>query len=175
MDFKKAERLYSRLLDTIALTMMAALVAVIGYSVFARQVLRISVSWSEEVGAGLLLWMVCLGAAAAWYRRGHIAIDVVLRRMGLKTRFGTLIAIECGSLLLFVLIFIGAFSMMSVSANNTTTALGVSYTWLYLALVVGVGSMILFSVSYLVRLIRAGGPPPDDGPEGGEWNTLSSS
>ncbi|WP_366657681.1 TRAP transporter small permease [Fodinicurvata sp. EGI_FJ10296] len=170
----RAERLWSRLLDGIALAMMATLVVVIGYSVFARQVLRISVPWSEEVGAGLLLWMVSLGAAAAWYRRGHIAIDVLLKRMSVRIRFGALIAIELASLLLFVLIFAGSFSMMFVSANNATTALGISYSYLYLALVVGVGSMILFSIAHLVRLIRAGGPL-DDGREGGEWSTLSSS
>ena len=44
--------------------MMLILVGVIAWSVFGRQVLRISVPWSEEIGAGLLAWMVMLGSAA---------------------------------------------------------------------------------------------------------------
>lgn len=171
----RLEGFYARILEGIAVAMMASLVGVIAWSVFGRQVLRISVPWTEEVGAGLLLWMVALGAAAVWYRRGHIAIDVVLRRMGLRSRHITLLAIELGSLLLFTVIFIGAVLMMFASANNSTAALGISYTYIYLGLVIGLGSMVLFSLAHLVRLL-AGGPSGVQALQGGdEWNTLSSS
>lgn len=171
------ERLESglaRLLDGVAIALMATLVAVIAWSVLARQVLRVSVPWAEEVGAGLLAWMVALGAAAAWYRRGHIVIDVLLRRLAPRPRYVLVIAIELASLLLFAVAFFGSWSMMFVSAHNRTTALGISYTYLYLGLVVGLGAMILFSLSYLARLLRRG-PGMLERPGGDEWSTLSSS
>lgn len=162
----------ARLLEAAAMLMMVTLVAAITYSVVARQVFRLSVAWSEEVGAGLLMWMVMLGAAAAWSRRRHIAIDVLLRHSGVRVRYGLAIFIELSSLLLFGIAATGAVSMMQVSANNSTTALGVSYSWLYLALVIGLGAMILFGLMHLGRLLARG---PAMVAKEGEWNTSSSS
>jgi TRAP-type transport system small permease protein len=65
--------------------------------------------------------------------------------------------------------------MMFVSAHNRTTALGISYTWLYLALVVGLGAMILFSLSWLGRLLVRGPAMLAAAQKGDEWSTLSSS
>jgi TRAP-type transport system small permease protein len=169
---KRVEDVMARLLEAAAMLMMATLVAAITYSVFARQVLRISVPWSEEVGAGLLLWMVMLGSAAAWSRRRHIAIDVILRRSGIRVRYALSIFIELSSLLLFSIAMAGAVSMMQVSAHNSTTALRISYSYLYLALVIGLGAMILFGLMHLGRLLVGG---PAVVAQEGEWNTSSSS
>jgi TRAP-type transport system small permease protein len=166
----RVERFYARALELVAMALMLGLVGVIAYSVFARQALRISVAWSEEVGAGLLAWMSMLGAAAVWQRRGHIAIDVLLHRLPLRPRWALSIAIEILCLLLFVVAFRGSFRMLSAAANNHTTALGVSFTWLYLALVIGLGSMILFSVLHLGRLLRRG-PAMVDRAGGSGWST----
>jgi TRAP-type transport system small permease protein len=162
-------------LDGVAILLMATLVVVIAWSVLGRQVLRISVPWAEEVGAGLLAWMVALGAAAVWQRRGHIVIDVLLNRLALRPRFVLVIAIELASLLLLAVAFWGSWSMMFVSAHNRTTALGISYTWLYLALVIGLGAMILFSLSWLGRLLVRGPAMLAAAQKGDEWSTLSSS
>ena len=165
----------ARFLELIAMALMLTLVGVIGWSVFGRQVLRISVPWSEEVGAGLLAWMVMLGAAAAWSRRRHIAIDVLLRRVGPRARYALSLFIELASLLLFTVAFIGAVLMMRASANMTTTALGVSYTWLYLALALGLGAMILFSLLHLGRLLVRGPAMVQDLDGEREWSTSTSS
>jgi TRAP-type transport system small permease protein len=85
--FERWEGRLAGALDGIAILLMATLVVVIAWSVLGRQVLRISVPWAEEVGAGLLVWMVALGAAAVWQRRGHIVIDVLLNRLALRPRF----------------------------------------------------------------------------------------
>jgi TRAP-type transport system small permease protein len=72
----------------------------------------------------------------------------------------------------------GAYLMMFVSANNTTTALGISFTYLYLALVIGLGGMILFSLLHLARLIARGPAMVADlyaRKDEEEWSTLSSS
>lgn len=166
---------FARSLELVAIALMMTLVGVIGWSVFGRQVLRISVPWSEEVGAGLLAWMVMLGAAAAWSRRHHIAIDVLLRRVGLRARYALSIFIELCSLLLFAVVFHGSALMMRASANMSTTALGVSYTWLYLALASGLGAMIVFSLLHLGRLVLRG-PAMVRALDGErEWTTSTSS
>lgn len=175
MSIDRLESLIARAMEIVAMALMMALVVAISYSVFGRQVLKVSVPWSEEVGAGLLAWMVMLGAAAAWSRRRHIAIDVVLRRVGLRVRYALTLFIEAASLLLFVVAFQGAFSMMSVSAHNSTTALRISYSYLYLSLVVGLGAMILFSLLHLGRLLIRGPTMVAGIDTGEEWNTSSSS
>lgn len=165
----------ARIMELAAVALMMVLVGVIAWSVFGRQVLRISVPWSEEIGAGLLAWMVMLGSAAAWSRRRHIAIDVMLRRVGLTARWILSIFIELSSLLLFAVAFIGAARMMRTSAHMATTSLGVSFTWLYLALAFGLGAMIIFSLLHLGRLLIRGRAMVADLDAGLEWSTSTSS
>jgi TRAP-type C4-dicarboxylate transport system permease small subunit len=123
------------------------------------------------VGAGLLAWMVLLGAAAAWSGRRHIVIDVLLRRLPLRLRWVLSIAIEVASLVLFLVIFDGATSMMERSAHSSTTALGISYTWLYLALAIGIGAMIVFSLLHLWRLLVRGTAVVEREAAEPEWST----
>lgn len=171
MNFERFERLLARTLELTAMAMMMALVVVITYSVFGRQVLRIAVPWSEEVGAGLMAWMVLLGSAAAWYHRRHLVVDVVLRRVSRRVLYVFSIIIELSSLLLLAIAFWGSLSMMSVSANNSTTALGISYSYLYLALVIGLGAMILFSLIHIGRLFIHGESVLPRYQSELEWNT----
>ena len=63
------------LVELIAAAIMAALVVVVLFQVIARYVLRIPLSWSEEVARYLLVWGTLLGAAAATARSQHIVID----------------------------------------------------------------------------------------------------
>ncbi len=143
--------------DASSIAMMAALIGIVGYAVLGRYAFGWSVAWAQEVAAALCLWMVATGAAAAWARRQHIVIDVVLRRLHGAASVVMRLLVELSSLALFAVIWLGAFRMMSTSANNTTTALGISFTYLYLALVVGVGGMIVFSLLHLIK----GLPEPD--------------
>jgi len=171
MIVDRIEAVVARLIEGVAMVLMAALIGAIFYSVAARQFFKLSVAWSEEVGAGLLAWMVLLGAAAAWSHRRHIVIDVMLRRVPLRPRWLLSIAIEIASLGLFVVIFDGATSMMERSAHTSTTALGISYTWLYLALAVGLGAMILFSLLHLWRLLVRGTAVVERAAAEPEWST----
>ncbi len=175
-DAKRHERpplvkLGAGLLESVAMGLMVALVLSIFYAVVAREVFKLSVPWAEEVAAGLLAWSVMLGAASAWGQRRHIVIDVLLRRIALGARVWISVLIECGALVLFYVIARGAYLMMYVSANNTTTALGISYSWLYLALLIGTVAMILFSLAYLVSLIRNGKAVIGQTETKSEWTT----
>lgn len=171
MIVDRIEAIIARLIEAVAMALMAALIGVICYSVAGRQFFKLSVAWSEEVGAGLLAWMVLLGAAAAWSGRRHIVIDVLLRRLPLRLRWILSIAIEVASLVLFLVIFDGATSMMDRSAHSSTTALGISYTWLYLALAIGIGAMIVFSLLHLWRLLVRGTAVVEREAAEAEWST----
>ena len=171
MSLARLEARLARLLELAAMAMMLAMVGVIAYAVMGRQLFRLPVAWSEEVGAGLMAWMVLLGSASAWYHRRHLVIDVLLRRLSRRWLRRFCLVIELGSLLLLSVAFWGALSMMRVSAHNSTTALGISYSYLYLALVVGLGAMILFSLGQSWRLLRGDEAALPQYKADGEWNT----
>lgn len=153
----RPERITAAVFETVAITLMVALVAAVGWSVLGRQVLGIAVPWATEVSAALCLWMICTGSVAAWARREHIVIDVMLRRLSGAPHRTLSVVIELGSLLFLAVMFDGARRMMASSANSTTTALSISYTWLYLALAVAAAGMFLFSLAHLVRLVTGKG------------------
>lgn len=64
-----------RILYHIGGIMMMIMVAVIFLQVVARYLLHNSLSWSEEVGRYLFVWITFIGAALAVRKHAHVALD----------------------------------------------------------------------------------------------------
>ncbi len=58
-----------------------AMSIIVGVQVFSRYALNYSLFWSEELARYLLVWLTFLGASAAYRRRVHPGIDVLVKRM----------------------------------------------------------------------------------------------
>lgn len=89
----------------IGAALMAAMLAVMTAQVGSRYVFGQPLSWTEEVLRYLYVWMVFLGASAAWADRGHVAVSFISEacppraRLWLHTGSDVLLMLYTGLLL----------------------------------------------------------------------------
>ncbi|MCB8888196.1 TRAP transporter small permease [Vreelandella malpeensis] len=65
---------------TIA-ALLVALIVSVSANVVGRAVLNHSLPWADELARMLFIWLIFLGAAAAFARYEHIAVDILVQRL----------------------------------------------------------------------------------------------
>ena len=136
---------------------VAACLAVMSLAVFLNVVLRYGfgsgIAASEELSRLLFVWMVFIGAAAAYPRGEHMAFTSLvglLRKRPLAFRLATL-AIRLLVLLAAVLLGRGAWQQVVVGLDSTSVVLGYSAALLPLPALL---CSAVIGVCALVELLR---------------------
>ena len=66
------------IVESIAALLLAVVVVIVLVQVFGRYILRISLSWPEELARYVLVWLTFFGVAAAAASRSQIVVDTIL-------------------------------------------------------------------------------------------------
>ncbi len=129
----------SALLVVLLLVMTGATLA----GVFARYFMNDALVWSEEVARYSMVWLSFMGGGLVFRHGGHIAIDVLVR----KLPDGILRHVVFGFSQLVILCFLAVVlwkgvEMVEQSAFMTTAALQISMVIPYASIPVGAALMI---------------------------------
>jgi TRAP-type C4-dicarboxylate transport system permease small subunit len=147
------EQLLERL-DRAVEWLIAALVAVlvvVGFLQIAnRFVLNISLSWSEELQRYLHIWIVFLAIPVGYRRGAHLGMNMLLVRLPRPLHDALVLAQEFLWLVLAVSIAWFATRIMQVAQNQSSSTLGITMDWIYLAQVIGGIYLALVAVRRLV-------------------------
>ncbi|HSP57169.1 MAG TPA: TRAP transporter small permease [Halomonas sp.] len=60
---------------------LLALIVSVSANVIGRSLLNHSLPWADELARMLFIWMIFIGAAAAFVRYEHIAVDILVRKL----------------------------------------------------------------------------------------------
>lgn len=114
----------------------------VAYGVVGRYVLNQPVAFINELAIVVAAWVVFLGAAAATRRRLHVGIDALIARLTGRPRA---VADAVMSAMLFAGIATTAYLSIqfAIHARSDLFVLGVSKTWLYASLPVGLSLMTI--------------------------------
>ncbi|SDO17700.1 TRAP transporter small permease [Vreelandella arcis] len=63
---------------------LVALIVSVSFNVVGRALFNNSLPWADELARMLFVWLVFIGAAAAFSRYEHIAVDALVRRLPLR-------------------------------------------------------------------------------------------
>lgn len=63
---------------------LVALIASVSCNVLGRALFNHSLPWADELARMLFIWLVFVGAAAAFARYEHIAVDALVRRLPMR-------------------------------------------------------------------------------------------
>ena len=127
--------------EIVLFTMMLAMIAVTTMQIICRLFFE-ALIWSEELTTYLLVASSLLGAAIAFKRGSHIAVTFLVHKLPLPLKKATELLVQgIGILFFFVVAYYGGVLMKS-EAMQTTPAMGISMTWIYLMYPV-VGSIVL--------------------------------
>ena len=145
----RINRLLSRVLEWITISLMILLTAIVTLAVIAR-LMGQSFSWYDEVAAIMLAWITYYGSALAALHRRHIGFDSVLLAMPQKMRIAALFLGEALVLLFFFLMARAGIQVLEVLAGDTL----ISLTWVPIQVtqsIIPIGA-ILFMLCQILSL-----------------------
>jgi len=146
--------LFLNLEEIITALLLAIMLGSIGLSVFFRYVLKMPLSWTEEVVLLCMVWIIFLGASIATKHKEHIAIDILLtvfpQRLVRAMEILTLLVVGA---VLALLVWQGI-RLVEFSRNVATTALGIPAMYIYAAVPASALLIFIHSCRHLVSMLR---------------------
>jgi len=155
------------LVESIAGVLLALVVVIVLLQVFGRYILRISLSWPEELARYVLVWLMIFGAAAAAASRSQIVVDTLLELVPASVRRALeALAALAGLVAVALLVWTSQPLIFGPAGRSTSPATGIPSFWIYLAVPVGGALLVLFALAELAEILRGKrpDPPPPAGP-----------
>ncbi|MDR7304341.1 TRAP transporter small permease [Haloactinomyces albus] len=75
------KKVLDKVLAAVCVLLFTVLVLTVSWQVFSRQVLSNPSEWSGAFARYVFVWLGMFGAALVFSERGHIAVDVVVRKL----------------------------------------------------------------------------------------------
>lgn len=152
-----------RALTAVCVVLFAALVLDVTWQVFSRQVLGSPSGWSEELAKYLFIWLGLFGAALVFGERGHIAMDVVVRRLPRAAQVVLAVVVQLAILTFTGLALLwGGFLVSQLAWNQNLTGLPITVGPLYLALPISGALIAFYTLFHLVQILAGAERPVED-------------
>lgn len=141
--FLKISDLADRVIEIVAIALFVLLILVIGAEVVARYGFNSSLSWSEEFGRIVFVWIIFLGASIGFKRGAHMGLHFIVGMVTPKVKRLMAIASLILSAAFFIFIVIEGLLVSLEMVSQLTTAMQISVSWQYSAIPVGALFMLL--------------------------------
>ena len=152
------------IVESVAAVLLAVVVVIVLVQVFGRYILRISLSWPEELARYVLVWLTFFGVAAAAATRSQIVVDTILELVSPRVsprhwRASPRWPAWWPSALL---VWTSQPLLFGPAGGSTSPATGIPSFWIYLAIPVGGVLLGVFALADLgpARSGRAVPPAP---------------
>ena len=141
--FQRVVEILRRVREVVVMVLMAVLVVVVVASVVFRYVLLAPLSWSEEVGRYLMIWVGFLAASIAIQQGMHVGIDFVVNWVR-PDAAAWLRRVSRGLTAIFLIIVTAYGFVLVINLwDQWSPVLQFRMTWPYLAIPVGCLLMLL--------------------------------
>ncbi|MDO8283818.1 MAG: TRAP transporter small permease [Burkholderiaceae bacterium] len=140
------KRLYA-ILRVACFLLMLAMVVVIFTQVIARYAFDNSLSWSEEVGRYIFVWITFLGAVMAVRNRQHVSLDMFVKILPSSFQKIFLIVSYFSMMIFTAVLIFGGFKFVMRGSHQMSSALEIPMHYVYVVL--PVGGVLIFS--YLIK------------------------
>lgn len=124
---------------------LVALIVSVSCNVVGRALFNNSLPWADELARMLFIWLVFIGAAAAFSRYEHIAVDALVRRLPLRLAHMLYLLQHLIITALMVVMMWGGYQVLARSSGRSAI-MGVPLSVLSLSLVLCVTFIAVVSI-----------------------------
>ncbi len=149
----KIDARLNKIEEWFAVILAVAMITVIFAQVVSRTFLGSPLSWSEELGRYLFVWLSFMGASIALYRGSHLGIDSLVILFPEKARK---VIIVITHLLVLILLFVminEGMTLVERTATQKSAAMRIPMHYAYAAIPI---SAILMTFHTIVKIINIG-------------------
>lgn len=129
------------------------LILTVGFQVLARNVLKLPFVWTMDLAQLLFAWLIFIGAAVAFRRGGHYAIDMFPESWTRWNAFLGGVGVAASLCVIYVLIRYG-WVLVEVRQTAEVQTLGITQSWFFLPIPLSGALMLLFLIENLVRAYK---------------------
>lgn len=158
-----------RILAVICCVAFVALVVIVSWQVFTRQVLNSSATWTEEAARYTFVGLALFAAAYVFSERGHIAVEILVERLPERLQLAMAVLIELIVIGFTVLVFIiGGLRIAENAWGQNLSTLPLSVGQAYLALPVSGALIVFYSVYHILGVLSGAERPTPEFDENAE-------
>jgi TRAP-type C4-dicarboxylate transport system permease small subunit len=143
-----------RMINWILALLMAAMVVIIAAQVWYRFVMNAPLSWSEEAGRYLFVWIAFIGAAAGIRYQVHLGIDLLHKLLPPNAYRWLVVAVNVIIQVFLLVIIYWGFKILGVIKLQTSPSMNIPMIYPYMAVPVGSFFMFINSVRITVAAFR---------------------
>lgn len=148
---QKASKLIDNFLNVIIATALSLIVILVFTNVVLRYIFSSGIIWSQELSRYLFVWLVFIGAIAAFKENQHLAVDMLVRKLPKKLKKISIVVSYLLMLMILVLILQGSWEMTILNLDSTSPATGLPLSVIY---VMGIVMSISMGFILLINLFR---------------------
>ncbi|MPV88252.1 TRAP transporter small permease subunit [Georgenia ruanii] len=144
-------KVIDRILIAVCVVIFAALVVIVSWQVFSRQVLDAPATWTEEMARYVFVVLALLGAALVFSERGHIAVEVLIHK--LREPVQKVVAVVVEATIMFFAVYVMIFGGYEVAQNawgQNVSTLPLTVGQIYMILPVAGVLITFFSLCHVV-------------------------
>lgn len=155
--FDKLEDLLYKIIYYFSSLLMIGMVAVIFSQVVARYVFHNSLSWSEEVGRYLFVWMTFLGTALGVRKRAHVSLDSLIKQLPTPI-YKAIVVLSYLAMIIFTCVLAyDSLEMLKLGTHQVSAAMQMPMKYVYYVLPIGSVLTIFYLARNLIVDIWRGG------------------
>lgn len=159
---KRLESAFVALNGWMLIVMLSAMTLVVGANIALRYLTAHSLPWADELARYLMIWMTFGGAGLVLRTGGHVAITNLqdaLPSLGQKILRG---ALALGLLLFFCFMVYVGVQYAQRMQFQVTPAMRIPYLYVYAAMPIGFGLLIIHLLLIARRFVMAGTYKPSE-------------
>jgi len=158
-----------RALAAICIVTFVALVAIVSWQVFTREVINNSAPWTEEAARYMFVVLSVLAAAYVFSERGHIAVEILIEKLSPRGQKVMGIIIELIVIFFALLIFIyGGLRVAENAWGQDIATLPLSVGQVFLVLPIAGVLIAFYSIAHLIGILAGVEKPLPDFDENAE-------
>jgi TRAP-type C4-dicarboxylate transport system permease small subunit len=133
---------------------MFVMMVLIFTQVVARYALNSSLTWSEEVGRYVFVWMSFLGIAAVYYKGSHISLNFLLDKLSGPYKKALKIFIDSLTIFLSCIIIMGGYRLVELGLRQRSAALRIPMNMVYIILPISGVLLLYFALRRFYATVR---------------------
>lgn len=137
--------------DIVASIFISITTVLVIINIILRYIFNSGLVWSEEVATGCFVWSVFVGAVAVFKHRGHVGVDLIVKRLPQAMQWSIRLLTD-----LILVVLNGYMAYLSVlyiqtSYTKMTPVLGVSSAYISSSVLIAFVLMTAYSVKFVVE------------------------
>lgn len=152
-----------RVLGGLCIIVFVALVAIVAWQVFTREVLNDTAAWTQEAAQYSFVVLAMVAAAYVFSERGHIAVEILIEKLPMRSRRVAAIVIELIVVFFIVAVFIiGGLAVAANSWQQHLSSLPFTIGQIYLIMPIAGALILFYSLVQIIGLLAGVEEPTPD-------------